>query len=191
MKKLILFAAILFAGVSVVKADGTITSTTAKTGAATLNVILDPFHSIVVNSTAAEIRYTSMEDYENGKSSIEQVNHLTVSSTGAFTITASAPDLMSDTESMAANSITIAASNAGANAYTGTEATLKDVTLQNAGVTLESLVDAKTGGRNKTFNVIYTGSSLGAYLDKNGVPYLSNNSTTTYTTQVTYTLLPK
>lgn len=179
MKKFILFAAILFAGVSVVKAQ------TAITDQATLNVKLNPLLSITVNnaSKTVNLEYATDANYKDGVGA-DQVNqdHLSVTSTGGFLIKVEAADLTatSGTKSMPASSILIKAEAGTANPLTGA-VPVSERSLSNSAV---NLIESNFGGTNKTFNVTFTGAKDDLYADN----YIVGGVATTYTTTVLYTI---
>lgn len=177
MKKLILFAAILFAGASVVKAqsasDGTI-----------LNVKLHPIQTIVVNSTQniVDLEYKLTTDYSGGVSSL-QADHLKIYSTGAFIVqVASATnDIVraNGTETISASTIKVKAEEGTNNSLTGQ--TMAEVSLS---ATPTNLINSGTGGVDKNFNITYSGLDLNGYVNN----YYNDENPTVYTTTVTYTI---
>lgn len=189
MKKLILFAAILFAGVSVVKADGTKTLSNT-TGDATLQVHLTPLHILEVSQDVVVIEYKSLEDYSGGASSDEQADHLKVTSTGGFSITAKAEDLVNtgdDTKLIGASKISI---NAKKGTNNGFVATGEIASLSNE---VQTLINSTTSGAlSKTFNVTYHGKSLTDYLNSENSYGISTDGAASkiFQTKVTYTLVP-
>lgn len=180
MKKFILFAAILFAGVSVVKAQTTTGSTST-----TLNVILHPFQTISVNTATGhdqvELVYDEISDYEAGVS-VELTDHLLINSTGAFNVTVKAEDLkeVGGSKTMLASTIRIEATK-GASDKALEGATPGALQLSNDD---QGLITSTTGGTGKSFNVKYTGAGGDTYTGN----YLTDKATTTYSTTVLYTI---
>ena len=182
MKKFILFAAILFAGVSMVKAEGEPEATYKQSGSTTLTVELKAIQSIIVDGQPT-ITYSTADHYGLGASS-EQPNHLSVVSAGGYVIRVEADDLTSGgTDVINAGSINVKAT-AGANS-SGTVGTPLE-----SGVTLaESTKDFITGSKgavHQKYNVTYTGDK-----DFNYMVNYNADSKQTYTTTVHYTISPK
>ena len=188
MKKVILFAAILFAGVSVAKAD----ETPVETATSTLNVNLYGFQELIVNGTdggdVVNLDYRTAAEYKAGVTA-KKPNHLIVSSAGGFNITVqSSGNLTTEHESeagkiIAASSIKITSEEGDANPLTGAVST----TVEALSTAPQSLITSTKGGVNKTFDISYTGAGSDKYI-KN---YISGESPTIYTTTVTYTLTAK
>ncbi|MFA5555181.1 MAG: hypothetical protein WDA68_11605 [Phycisphaerae bacterium] len=179
MKKFILFAAILFAGVSVVKADGPTASADA-----TLNVRLYPLQTIVVNPAQNNINldYVTVANYNDGVSSL-QADHLKIYSTGAFIVqVASANNDITragGTETISASTIKVKAEEGTTNPLTGQ--TMAEVGLST---TPTNLINSGTGGVDKNFNITYSGLDLNGYVNN----YFNDENPTVYSTTVTYTI---
>ena len=182
MKKIILFAALLFSGYSVAQAQVPVQATTE------LNVILTPIQTITVNTASnnVNLEYATATEYKDGVSSNALEDHLSIISTGAFNVTVKAANLTVDGsgtgKEMAASSIKIKADKGTTNKMA--KATLKSFALSTGE---QELISSLTGGTNKTFDVTFTGAKNDLYADN----YIVNNALTTYTTTVTYTLSPK
>ncbi|GEM_PF-2723137 len=186
MKKLILFAAILFAGVSVVKADGTVTAPTEKKSV-TLTVELNPIQSIEVSGNPTII-YNSMAHYKGEGEKAATKSTINVFSTGGYAVRVYAADLVNSSGN--ANAI-IAAKTIGVSATTTNGVAAKTgVTLganQTSGTTL---IESSAGGSNIQYEVEYEGeidTASGAY------DYLNKFNTgdsekQVYTTTVYYTI---
>ena len=145
MKKVILFAAILFAGVSVVKAE---TVTTSDKGSAKLTINLNAIQSITVSGDVV-IDYTSADDYANGKEST-QFTTLNVVSAGGFAIRVQAKDLNNGTSTMAADKIKVTAEAVvgdAANESFDANGTLVESAAKKA------LIASTKGGVNKKYTV--------------------------------------
>lgn len=188
MKKVILFAAILFAGVSVVKAQITGHDASAhtpvtegsskKTDKTSLTVTLNPIHSILVNTTNVNLVYTTVSDYENGVKTDYIADHLNVYSTGAYSVGVKY-QIISDTsektttESMF-NTIEI-------------EALGKDDVAQQGAKSLkqtdQTIISSTKGGINMMFKVDYRGKGSDAYLN-----FIDKGLVRTYVADVVYTL---
>ena len=183
MKKLILFAAILFAGVSVAKGQD-VAADPSNLSKTKLNVILTPFQTITVNSDQLQVdlKYTTAEMYKSGVTSPEQVEHLLIESTGAFDVTVKAEDLKSTIDhakTMSASTIIIKSISNTAKELKG--AKTRTVTLANNDVTL---ISSTKGGTNKAFDITYTAAKDDKYTEN----YMLNNQETTYTTDIYYTI---
>lgn len=190
MKKIILFAAILFSAVSLVNAQGKSDyghsqgdngnggAVNSSSETVNLTVNLHAVQSITVGGPVV-IDYKSAADYANGASSAVQKNHLSVVSAGGFVIRVSAPNLTNDgSDVIEASSIKVIAK--------ASEKT-EGVVANDAGVSLNdatsTLISSTKGGVNKTFDVTYTGDSNNAYVNN----YNAEGSQS-YTTTVTYTI---
>lgn len=175
MKKFILasFAFLGFATVS------------AQTNTVTLNVKLKPIQTLLVNPAQknVDLVYTTAADYSGGVSSA-QADHLTVYSTGGFEVKVKGSDanIVNGSKNIAANTITITASNGANNSVTG--ATYTPVSLSNND---QVIATSSTGGVNKNINVTYAGAGADTYVNN----YIAGQTPTTYTTTLTYTILAK
>ncbi len=177
MKKIILFAAILFAGLSVVKAqEGTGKEGTPLTANTDLTVKLNPIHIITVNHTGILLEYKTTDDYESGVTS-ENKNHLTIYSTGDFQVTVNAvTDFVDAPEGMNVGTVSITANKNGVatsgKTVSGLNATDSDV-----------LISSTKGGFGLNYDVTYKG----------GTDYMnlySKNKSNEYKTNVQYTIVP-
>ena len=171
MKKIILFAAILFSGFSIVKGQ------TSPTGTAKLTVNLKPVQSITVNGDVV-IDYNNADDYANGKVS-NSSTAINVVSAGGFMIRVQADDLGSGTNKIAASSIAVTATSAanGEGAIFDSKGTLAK------GADKTALIQSTKGGVNKKYSVSYKGTGLNEYMQN-----YNANKNEVYTTTVTYTI---
>lgn len=171
MKKIILFAAILFSAVTVANAQ------TSKQGTAKLTINLQAVQSITVGGDVV-IDYTAADDYLNGKES-EQVTTLSVVSAGGFAIRVDADDLTNGTSTMAAKNIKVTAAAVGdaAGATFDANGTLIKATAKQA------LIESPKGGVNKQYTVKYKGDGGNEYMEN-----YNAGGTQSYTTIVTYTI---
>src|SRR5690554_515498 len=85
----------------------------------TLNIVLNPIQSIVVNSAtdhkAVDLVYTTMKDYNDGVSKTKG-RHLTVFSTGGFEVKVSSGEFLTNgTTDIDASDVTVLATNASGN----------------------------------------------------------------------------
>src|SRR5690606_36560206 len=112
-------------------------------------------------------------------------DHLAVYSSGGFAVCVAVPnDQLSSTNSAVsstvdASGITVVAANG-----TGTDDGVFATPVALASGTGTQLLSSPTGGRAKLFNVTYTGDDLDAYIGKR-----IGTGTTTYTTQVQYSIV--
>lgn len=177
MKKIILFAAILFAGVSVVKAQGL-----PKEAQTELTLKLGRIQAIIVNHSAVTLDYITIEDYNKGVKS-SQADHLTVYSAGGFKVTVGANDLEeTGGKKVLANTINVTPS-AGSKAL-GTEV----FTAKKIGsiATPETIISNTKGGLLLKYNIEYEGDNAYKYMDN----LLDSEESTEYTASVIYTISP-
>ena len=189
MKKIILFAAILFAGASVVKAQGNTSSAAAATEKeqSILTVRLKPYQTIDVTGNA-EIVFDSKEDYEAKEKaqSTGDVN-VSVSSAGGFTVKIYAADLelTSNTDKkIAAENIRVLATAQGESVKNDIT---EDVTLKND---ISTLIQSDKGRIDNSYTVAFkaiNGEVFRAAYDGNG----SNTEEQVYTTTVYYEIAAK
>ena len=171
MKKIILFAAVLFSAVTMVNAQ------TSNEGTANLTIKLNAVQSITVGGDVV-INYTTADDYADGKES-EQVTTLSVVSAGGFAIRVGAEDLKNGTSTMAAKNIKVTAAAIG----DATGATFDaNGTLEKAAAK-KALITSTKGGVNKKYTVKYKGDGGNEYMEN-----YNAGGTQSYTTTVTYTI---
>jgi len=189
MKKIILTSAIIFATVAASFAQNSTPATEIqqRTDAATLNVILNPIQTLMVNSAqkTVDLEYKNKGDYANGVTS-EQADHLTIYSTGAFAITVQSASndiekvIAGKTQSISASTIKIKASKGSSNSLGG--ASYSSVSLSTKPT---DLISSGTGGVEKNFNVTYSGMGANGYVNI----YFNDEKPTVYTTTVTYAIV--
>lgn len=187
MKKLILFAAILFAGVSVVKAQGEVTQ---GEGDVKVTLTLQPFQSIVIGGTDAGgsgstgdnviLNYVTAKDYQEGVSTTMS-NHLSIVAAGKYAVKVEAKTGVFNHDSGATpydlSNITLTAT-----AKTDGAEALDPISLSTNGATL---IMSETGtGTGVTYDVAYKGAGNNQY-----VAMLKDNAETIYTTEITYTIV--
>lgn len=190
MKKTILFFG-LVAGLFTANAQTTVPSTpVALPSSATLNVNLHPIQSIMVNpvTRVVDLDYKTITNYVDGVSK-EVKNHLTVMSTGGFTVMVNTlnDELTSTTDivnSIELNDIKITSSkgaNLGSLDNSITDYMSANAFLNKTGESIGSSAKAGAG----MINVTYSAEGNNKYLA------LGNNKTmTTYTATVQYTIAP-
>ena len=175
MKKIILFAVILFAGVSVANA-----APPTPTDDVTLNVKLYGIQSLIVNTgqKIVDLNYLTIDDYADGVSST-QADHLKIFSNSPFTVSVkSGGELVGTDGSILASTIKITAEDGTTKPLT--TATYSPVTLATTDATLIT----SPRGKNNNFNITYSGLGDDAYVDN----YKPGEDPTVYTATVTYTL---
>lgn len=175
MKKLI-FTTLGVLGFATVNAQNTVT----------LNINLQPIQTLIVNNTdkVVNIDYSTKDHYKNGATSNVKQNQLSIYSTGGFQVKvkSSKAVLENGGKSIAANSIQIVPS-AGTDPVPGAEYA-QNVMLSS---TESTLVTSTKGGVDKNISIEYKGAGGDAYLDN----YIAGQTPTTYTTDLTYTILAK
>lgn len=183
MKKSILVAvAVMVAGIFTVNAQ--------TTGNVTVNINLKKFQTLTVNQAEVNINFEDEADYTNGASSAVMNDHLTVSSTGAFQVKATA---VVPEQNTTTNKALGAATSSPLSIVTsaGTEALesasyANDIELLNN----TSVVSSTKGQFQKDINVQYKANRadfIGLGLINNG--YLTNDmNANQYKVQVTYTI---
>ena len=172
MKKIILFAALLFTATSAVE----IQAQTPVTGEAQLTLNLKAVQSIQVSGDVV-IDYASIEDYDKGKE-VKSATTLTVVSAGGFAIKAEANDLVDGTYTIGAKTIEVTAEgldNASGTTYTTT-------TLEKVAAGKTALISSTEGGVNKKYAVSYKGAGGNEYMER------YNEGGRQYKTTVTYTI---
>ena len=185
MKKIILFAAVLFAGVSIVKADTPATGTGSATATTTLNVKLNPIQTLFVNPahSIVDLEYKTVSDYSQGVTA-KKDDHLTVYSTGAFAVkvTSNVDDIKrkNGDQTIAASSIKVTASDGIKNPLKANYGTISLSTGSK-----DNLISSTTGGVNKTFNITYAGLGNDGYVNN----YFNDETTTVYEVTVTYSIV--
>ena len=187
MKKIILFAAILFSAVTVAKAQDASKTSSNNHRSIPVNVILKPIQTLFVNPSheKVDLVYESVKDYKKGVTSLQK-NHLTIYSTGAFIIQVNSES--NDIKSTAKNG-EISASTISVQAASGSTNALGNATLGKVSlsVTPTDLVNSGTGGVDRNFDITYAGMGGNGYVNKY---YNSENGgvQTLYSTTVTYTI---
>ena len=175
MKKVILFAAILFSSISIMSVQAQ--TTTSDEGQAKLTLNLSAVQSIKVGGDVV-IDYTTADDYKNGKGSTD-VTTLTVVSAGGYIITAQAEDLKDATNSTSPviESSTIEVTATGISGATGAGAGTLEQDAAKA-----ALITSTQGGVDLQYTVSYKGTGSNEYM-KN-----YNGGGRNYTTTVLYTI---
>ena len=157
---------------------------------ATLNVILKPVQSIVVNTSPVDLVYDGLTDYTGGVE-LEMADHLQVYSSGGFEVLVKVPlDNIGNTitagsglgKTIAANGITVTASN-GTSTNAGTFSSNGAVALDDQN---QALFSSDQGGTANKYTVTYKGAGANAYVGKH---YDGNTGFTKYTTLVQYSII--
>ena len=180
MKKLVIASLVVLCGISA----------QSQTDNVTLNVRLNPIQTLVVNSLQKTINldYTTKEHYNQGVS-LKQENHLNIFSTGGFEVKVKSGGSELTNQGAGPNG-NIAAATVKLTALAGTQNALADAQY-NQDVVLsatEGVIASSTkGARDKNIDIQYAAAGNDAYLDK----YVANQTPTTVTTTVTYTIYAK
>ena len=181
MKKLVIASLVVLCG---------ITAQAQNSDNVTLNVRLNPIQTLVVNSLqkTVDLDYTTKQHYNDGVSS-RQENHLNIFSTGGFEVKVKSGGSELTNQGAGPNG-NIAAATVKLTALAGTQNALADAQY-NQDVVLsatEGVIASSTkGARDKNIDIQYAAAGNDAYLDK----YVANQTPTTFTTTVTYTIYAK
>lgn len=181
MKKLVIASLVVLCG---------ITAQAQNSDNVTLNVRLNPIQTLVVNSLQKTVNldYTTKEHYNQGVS-LKQENHLNIFSTGGFEVKVKSGGSELTNQGAGPNG-NIAAATVKLTALAGTQNALADAQY-NQDVVLsatEGVIASSTkGARDKNIDIQYAAAGNDAYLDK----YVANQTPTTFTTTVTYTIYAK
>ena len=181
MKKLVIASLVVLCGM---------TAQAQNSDNVTLNVRLNPIQTLVVNSLQKTVNldYTTKEHYNQGVS-LKQENHLNIFSTGGFEVKVKSGGSELTNQGAGPNG-NIAAATVKLTALAGTQNALADAQY-NQDVVLsatEGVIASSTkGARDKNIDIQYAAAGNDAYLDK----YVANQTPTTFTTTVTYTIYAK
>ena len=182
MKKIILFTAILFAGISMATAQNEVRSQS------NLTLKLSPVQSIsVVTNEGAFIEYKSIADYSGD--GVESTGNTTinVASAGGYTVRVSADEFTTTNGgTLSLGTINVIATAKDAKA-TGTPhaATLVQTVTANPLIG-STLIVGGAGGVDMRYDIKFKGAGDNAYLDVYNQG--TNNVTQEYTTTVYYTI---
>ena len=199
MKKLILFAAILFAGVSVANAQQnakpdyqrkghkSVKQGLSEPASTNLTVQLNSIQSISVNTSNVSLVYTTVKDYENGVKSGVIEDHLQVYSTGGYKVNvgySGTTDTNKDKNSVGGldakqmfESINVAVTKKG-----GAFANVSDTKLRELSINNGAIISSNKGVFGETFDVEYQGAAA-TYINS-----IKDGATRTYTADVVYTI---
>ena len=176
MKKVILFAAILFSSFSIMIVQAQ--TSTSDQGEATLTLNLSAVQSIVVEGDVI-INYETIGDYADGKEG-DKSTKLTITSAGGFVVKAEAEtDLTDGDKIISVNTISMTAKGID-NATNSTYA--EGATLGKVGDAKPAIITSPNGGADKQYSVSYKGKGSNAYLEN------YDQGGRTYTTTVVYTV---
>lgn len=191
MRKTILLAAILIAGLSAAQAQEKAETTTESgiSASTILKVHLHNFMSIAINSDDAyvDLEYKTADDYDGTGVSALKEDHLIVSSLSPFIVKVNS----STTSPINADGIALNADGTSVKikAERGTSrgmegAIANAVTLRFEG---DNIIESDAASLNNTFNITYSGEGDGAYRNK----YFGDGEPIVYTTNVIYTITSK
>lgn len=192
MKTKNLFLTALFVATGILcvnsaKADGT-TTPGNPTDQVTVNIKLYPIHTLIVTNgqKPVDLEYKTVTDYDNGVIK-PLVDHITVYSTGGFTISVKSNQAFTRTggETISSDDVAIIAGD-------GTKGTgIEDYSALQYLSTTEgkTIISSDAGGKDLKYNITYNnqkGKDL-AYIDK----YIKGENPTVYTADITYTIAAK
>ncbi len=142
---------------------------------ANLSVVLSELRSITIASPNVSIPITTAAHYQTGNNTTV-ANHLSVTSSGAYKITATSAtaNLVNGAYNIPANTVTLTATAGTLNG----NGTLTYTAQPLVNITPGTLIACTAGTTSSSFNVKYAASGGNAYLVPAG----------TYTTTVTYTV---
>lgn len=156
---------------------------TASAQNVTLNVVLKPIQTLVVNNQQkiVNLEYSTTDHYANGVES-NNTDHLNIYSTGGFQVKVKSGNavLQNGGKQIQANSIQVKATP-GSDAVNGAQYA-QNVTLSANETTL---VSSTNGGVNKKISVQYKGAGGNEYINN----YIANQNPTVYSTELTYTIV--
>lgn len=153
----------------------------AQSDQATLNVILQDVQSITVNTAQETVNLTlsTVADYQNGIN-VDQADHLAVVSTSGFNITAQAASELTKTSEP--NTIPVSTVSLIATAgSTSPDGTMGSPVFLSATAPV-TLVSGASANLDAKYDLNYAVSGGSEYL---------NQPTGTYTTTITYSLIPQ
>lgn len=182
MKKVISAAAVLVAGIFTVNAQ-------SNNGQVNVNINLHKFQTLTVNQADVNIDFTTEDHYQHGSSSGSINDHLTVSSTGAFTVKATTVSAIQNANNKqmgdGTSPLSITAT-AGSNPLEHNPIYANNTELKNNAV----LLSADKGQFGKNVNVEYK-ADQGLYTQLgliNGEFVDNDKAITTYQVQVVYSI---
>jgi len=176
--------------VVVVLVAGVFTANAQTSGNVTVNINLKKFQTLTVYHSNVNIDFETEDHYNSGANSGVLDNHLTVSSTGAFVVkaTAVAPELNATTSKelgVAATSPLSIISQAGTNALENATY-VNDVDLIN-----DTQIASSTKGQFKKDISVQYNANKGHFINRGLIEngYVTNDmNVNTYKVQVTYTI---
>lgn len=176
--------------VVVVLVAGVFTANAQTSGNVTVNINLKKFQTLTVNQANVNIDFQTEDHYNSGANSGMLDNHLTVSSTGAFVVKATAvtPEANATTSKslgVATDSPLNIVSQAGTNALENASYVTGVDLLNNT-----QIASSTKGQFKKDISVQYN-ANKGHFIDRGLIEngYVTNDMTTnTYKVQVTYTI---
>lgn len=186
-KNFLLAAVLLISGL--LSVNGVFAETTGPTDNVKLNIILQPIQTITVNpaNTDVNIIYSSKDHYSIGTET-SVANHLTVFSTGGFTVNVKSDgdfiNSKGNDNKIDAADVKVTASGG----LTGSEfATVSLATSEGSG---SNLISSNKGGRDISYNVTYNNS---AGVNNKYINHYVNggDDKNTFTATITYTIAAK
>ena len=194
MKKLILFAAILFAGMSFANAQSqnvkreiaetphkTITKGVSTTSSTKLHVTLNPILSISVNTSDINLQYTTVEDYQKGVRTGFIGNHLNVYSTGGFDVAVKYENPSSEDGPMGETNDLFKSIQLVTVDKDAAQQSAKFLTRND-----QSIIKSNIGAMNLMYNIDYRGKGIEEYVN-----YIKKGEKRIFTAEVVYTITAK
>ena len=191
MKKVILFAAVLFSSISIMNVQ----AADPKSGVATLTLNLNPFQSIYIANDAGStfskdvhINYTSETDYIGGVSSELLNDYIKVVAAGGYEVSVNSTNFIhsaSTVDPISAESVSInITEGSGTVSADATLAANKNL-IAGGELVLVTSKEGKsgTGVDGKKFNVQYKAANQNLYTNK-----VVNSELTSYTSTLTYSI---
>ena len=145
-KNILVLAALIFS--SILNVNGLFAESPTTTADVTLNIVLNPIQSIVVNPAndhkTVDLVYSTMKDYNDGVSKTKE-KHLTVFSTGGFEVKVSSEEFLTNEtgRTINASDVTVLATNVEGNNVTNTATSAVPL-----GLTEGTLIASTEGGRD-------------------------------------------
>lgn len=152
-----------------------------------LNVKLGPIQTLVVNSNQknVDLIYSNKSDYANGVTN-KNDNHLTVYSTGGFQVKVKSSTVTLNNSIQAATENSIKTNSISITPSAGTDGLNEAVYTQKLLSTKDqTIVSSKFGGVDKKISVTYKGAGADAYVNN----YIAGQSSTIFSTVITYTII--
>lgn len=152
----------------------------------TVNIKLNPIFSLTVSQAVVDLIFTNKGDYTSGKT-VSIPDHLTVSSTGPFTVNvrSSAANFTKDNaETTLATSFLKLTASKSATEVVGTPSQVRNLSTANS-----ALITSTHGGFDQKYNVDYRAEDGGTTKFIDLFKFSTGTEPTVYTTVLTYELV--